>query len=195
MDEITRNARRKSVNVNKDRVIRVSEKKMKKFLATSIAIISLLLTTNAFQIGSDVVDYFQKRQTISRVLEDSHDKVVESTRLASNKVDFYYDVSSLIDYIQEDENEIPERLYGVLSSIGFNKSYTVDELNTIVSSVYKNEDGSETYTSFEDYLIKNDFVDKNGEASVDVYRDKMRDYIFAKEQYNEQLEEIKGNKR
>lgn len=192
LDEMITNAKNKSIGKQKDKVIRLSEKKVKRVVVLAITTIALLCATNLGQAGFDFVDNIQRNMVISRALSESNGVVNSNTHRTSDFQNYYYDVDNIVDYIVEDQEEIPARLYGTLNAMGFDKGFASDERDAIISKVFQNEDGTKEYKSFEDFLVKNKFVDENGLPSIKAYREKMDEYIYAKKQFEEQSESIKG---
>ena len=193
VDEIIKNARNKSIGNKKDKVVRLSEKKFKRFVYLSIAVMGMSITANIAQAaGAKAVDSYKKSQVVREYVDEVREKVAEETHNIPKSVDYYYDVSDLIEYIKETPDETPERLFAVMYGMGLSASFNTDEFDTIISSVCRNEDGTSKYKTFEEFLKANDYVDKEGKASTKVFAEKIKDYIYAKEQYKSQVEEIKG---
>lgn len=183
----------KSLDLNKNRIVsKMSYKTKRKVVIGAIvgffSISTILLARGIGEIGTVFKDY----KAYSHVLEVNKTIVDYETDVDENgKV--HYDVDSLIDYIKDGQDDIPERLFGVLYNIGFDNTIDhLDEMNQITCGVYTDEQGKEEYASFEDFLIKNGHVDKDGKASVEAYKEKMKDYINEKD-YS--VEQAKGNNR
>lgn len=192
MDEMTKNARNKSVGVKKDKAVRVSVKKFKRFVYLSAAVIGLSVTAS---IAHPTIDAIQKAQVVREYVDEVKGKVNEETHHIPKSLDYYYDVGDLIEYIKETPEETPERLFAVMYGMGFDVSFNSDEFDAIISSVFRNEDGTSIYKTFEEFLKENGYVDKDGMASTKVFTEKMKDYIYAKQQYISQMDEIKGFNR
>lgn len=192
MDEMTKNARNKSIGKKKDKVVRVSEKKFKRFFYLSMAIIGLSVTAS---VVHPTIDSIQKGKVVREYIDEVRGKVNEETHFIPKSVDYYYDVGDLIDYIEEDPEQTPERLFAVMYGMGFNHSFNTDEFDKITASVFRNEDGTAKYKTFEEFLLDNNYVDKDGNASIKAYSDEMKEYIYAKEQYMKEKEDLKGFNR
>lgn len=192
MEEIRELAERNSVLQEKVRVLRKRTRKSEKSYKNAVAIIILLSTITALQLGYDIKDRRDNNKAVNAYFAEVDDKVKDEWHPTANYKSIYYDLGDLIEYIKEVPDEIPERLYGVTSHIGFNKSWTVDDLDSIVIGVYKNEDGTSVYESFDDFLIKNEFVDKDGKPSTKEYSDRIIDYMREKVEYTEKLDSIGG---
>lgn len=192
MDEITKNARKKSIGKKKDKAVRVSEKKFKRFIYLSMGIIGISIMAS---VAHPTIDAIQKSQVVREYIDEVRSKVNEETHFIPKRGTHYYDVGDLISYIKEDPEQTPERFFAVMYGMGFEYSFNTDEFDAITSSVFRTEDGEAKYKTFEEFLLANNYVDKDGNASTVVFSDEMKEYIYAKEQYMKEKCELKGFNR
>lgn len=92
-----------------------------------------------------------------------------------------YNQLNLASWAASEEN--PDlALYSIYRRIPENRTWNMDEVIGIMNRFNNN---GETYSDFNDYLTKKGFVDKNGEASFEVYDKVMTERVLAEATINE----------
>lgn len=194
MNEVTQNAYNKSVGKGKEKSVRVKVKKLRMYIAVMSISIGLA-GTGIIQLGKNVVDQVNKKIVVSEAIESSRQFVhSEAHRVENNPSMYYYDISDIAKYISSNEDDLYQNLYGVFTTIGYNKQNRNEQMTEIVRRVFEDEQGQSLYDTFDEFLADNGFVDKEGNPSTKKYDDQMQDYIYAKEQFKTQEENIKGIK-
>lgn len=159
------------------------------FLATAIA---------ATSIGIGLTSQIHKAQDAMVVREElkSYAQMVgEETHRTEKNDGYWYDTYDIAFRVLEDE-DIHKALYGVYKDIGYNKQNKIEQTDDVITNMKKivtyNQDtygDKPVYDSFNDYLIKNNFVDKEGKPSTSVYEEKMNEYVLGQAKINNVLNE------
>ena len=193
LNEITENALNKSVNNQKEKVIRVKEKTLKNFIKASIVIIGLS-SVGIVQAGNSLANHINKAQVVGNSISEARNFVHSSVHRTADNMNYYYNTDQIADYILKNPESKYEKIYAVFTTIGYNEASKNEQMDIIIKKVFENENGDAIYNSFNQFLIENGFVDKDGNPSKKDYEEKMKEYIFAKEELKEQEDNIKGIK-
>lgn len=159
------------------------------FLATAIAATSLGIgLTNQFHQAQD-------RRTVTEELRTYAQLVGNETHRTNDLQGYWYDTFDIAKGVLKDE-DMHRALYGVYKDIGYNQANKVEQtddvirnMKTIASSSSEQYGDKPVYDSFNDYLIKNNFVDKDGRPSTAVYEEKMDQYVLEQAKMNEVMQE------
>jgi len=176
------------INYKNDRY-KISASRLKKavvtlFLATSIAATGVGV---GLTLGIDhAIESVREDEKITQVLSSYDEIVTEETHRTNDGSGYWYDTRAIgVRVLESDDKDLA--LYGVFNRMVCDtkeiKERHMDEVISTMSTFAKSDpskyDGVPTYTGFSDYLIQNGCVDKDGNPSVEVYREKMDQYALA----------------
>lgn len=181
------------VNYRGDR-FKVSAHRLKVTVVTSFLITAIAATS----LGIGLTNQFHAAQDSREVrdaLQSYAQLVGNETHRTNDLQGYWYDTLDIAKGVLKDE-DIHRALYGVYKDIGYNQANKVEQtddvirnMKSLVSSNPEQYVDKPMYNSFNDYLIQNNFVDKEGLPSTKVYEEKMDQYILGQTQMNNIIKE------
>lgn len=173
------------VNYKKDRMV-IDKTKFKKFLITASLVIACA-SSALTGVVINTIDTIKDNQIVSEYIEPYYAIVSNNTHRTVDNQNYWYDVSDIADELLSDKEAFNEKFYAVYQRIGYNDSNKIKHLDQILSIVDgrlsmnpEPYDKFVGYDSFNDFLIANSFVDKEGKPSREAYEKHMNEYIIAK---------------
>ena len=165
-------ARRRSrdvmvVEYKKERC-KIDVNKLKKlFIAAGLTLVIASSALTAFITHS--VDSIKDKITINEYLSQYSTILSDNTHRTQDNEHFYYDHYEIGKEISDDAETFDEELYAVYT----NMSYRDSNIDQIVRATGE-------YSSLDEYLVANKFVDENGNPSEEKYKAVMDTQILAK---------------
>jgi len=133
-------------------------------------------------------------------LSEFNDIVSEEVHRTKDNTNYYYDTRGIALRLL-DEPDFDLALYGVYNRLmcgtqenkELHMSRILNEAKGFVEENPEKYKNSPKYGYFEGYLEEKGFVDKDGNPSIKVYKEKMNNYVMAVAHMREQRQEISGN--
>lgn len=194
-------------NVNNDKIYTAIQKStngskiertQKKTIVSKRVVLSAILGfMSTFGLIKGAEGMFQSIQMQSIVSEENKtasDIMKNNTHRTNDRENFWYDTEGIAkDTIKSYSEDLYDvALYGYYSDIRFNRQSNMDNIIRDLSHAVPDNSRFKNYSDFDDYLIKNNFVDDKGNIDKKIYEDKMKKYIVSLNNLNEN--DIHGGK-
>ncbi len=136
------------------------------------------------------VEYIRDQRGVNDFYKDSgyyaaiQDTIWDSIDDSGHK--YGYNQDSLAGWVSRSEN--PDlALFSIYKAVRQRTDWdtTIWNMNEVTSRVHLGQDGSIGYESFQDYLTKKGFVDKDGKPDTDKYEKIMTERVLAEKTVNE----------
>lgn len=182
-------ARAKSVGENKKVTVdleRYRYKIKKSFLMGAMS--AALVTSAVIPAGAKVYDYVDELKTIEKYTDYGHDLVKNNTKVTENGQGYYYEVVDIAESLKDDPQNLHVNLYGVYSSLSYNRDEIMDNIIRLVSGSNPEDE------CFKNYLKNFGCVKSDGTLDKSKYEKIMKKYIKAlneKEKSMDFVDEVK----
>lgn len=184
----SRNSDLIEINYKKEKY-KISANRLKKVIVTAFLVTALAST--AVGIGlTRGVENLKDDNIIYEHVSEYNDIILDNTyRTADNEGHWYDTYNMARDILKKDDQNLA--LYTVYQGIKCgSKESKKEHMDRIVKSISSLGSGYQDINewfgdckNFDDYLIKNDCVDKKGNPSTKLYEKKMKTYILGKDAY------------
>lgn len=172
------NAKKESIGSSDDKVPyskhKVDKTKyMKAFIMGGLSIaVATIALSSVIKLGKKIKE--------DMFLQNYSSIVSVNTHRTSNNEGYWYDIDAIANQLLQEE-DISLALYGVYNKIGYNQGNKNLQMASLLNSMkffaeYNNQE-VKTYSSFDDFLITNGFVDKEGNPSTRKYEEAMDNYV------------------
>jgi len=198
----TRNSNLKSTKYRKCKIdlpsVRLRKQVLTLLVATAIASTGVGIGVT---LGvQKAIGTYNELITVHDVLSEFNDIVSEEVHRTKDNTNYYYDTRGIALRLL-DEPDFDLALYGVYNRLmcgtqenkELHMSRILNEAKGFVEENPEKYKNSPKYGYFEGYLEEKGFVDKDGNPSIKVYKEKMNNYVMAVAHMREQRQEISGN--
>lgn len=170
----------------KEEKVKIDVKKLEKILI--IAGLTIAITSSTITgLAVNSINDFSKNAQVTEYISEYSNIVLNNTHRTKDNKNYWYDIGAIASELLEDKETFLEKFYTVYRNIGYNEESRRSNLDNILLTVSSYISGSEEkypgfekYDSFDDFMIKNNFVDKKGKPSEKEYEKAMIEYINAK---------------
>ncbi len=160
------------------------------------SIVAIIATSGIFYTVDKITDMYQTSTIVKENIQYGKKLVNENTKRTSDNQNFYYETYDIAHELVKDPANFDGNLYGVYTSIGYNKASQLKQMEDVVSYVgsivssSKEDLGINYYKDFTDYCIKKGFVKEDGTIDLSAYEKAVRSQLVKEQQINKLQEEV-----
>lgn len=149
-----------------------------KLKVSLLAVFSAATMALSVPVVQEVESFNNQTQYMSFI--NSNQDIVMKNKVMTGKTNsqYYYDILSMAEDISTSTKDKDALIYATYKNMECNKLENMNSLIKVLSSKMPDTKYA-TYTDFEDYLMKNGFVDQTGKIDTEKYSNYMKSYILA----------------